>query len=99
MALSSSPLLARSASPRAPPRPRALPPPLEAQSPGVRRHSACSGISSSGPGAAAAAAAFAFRAECNKRASEQANAGGKRQRMSAIYPPLLGALSFIAASS
>lgn len=35
----------------------------------------------------------------SERASEQANAGGKRQRMSAIYPPLLGALSFIAASS
>lgn len=35
----------------------------------------------------------------SERASEQANAGGKRQRMSAIYPPLPGALSFIAASS
>ena len=35
----------------------------------------------------------------SERASEQAIAGGKRQRMSAIYPPLLGALSFIAASS
>lgn len=32
----------------------------------------------------------------SERASER---GGKRQRMSAIYPPLLGALSFIAASS
>ena len=79
MALSSSPWLARSASPRAPPRPRALPPPREARSPGVRRHGACSGISSSGPGAAAAAAAFAFGAEFNKRASERASdRGGKK---------------------
>lgn len=57
----------------------ALPPPREAGSPGASRHGACSGISSSGPGAAAAAAAFAFGAEFNNPASERASErGGKK---------------------